>query len=171
VVTVSQIAAALAPIVDPPAAAPVAVEGAMAFMEPPDIVALQGTALVERIRHWTRERMLLPAGQLHTGRGKHRYYPADAIYEAALLQTLTTAGLSISAWRYLTDALAAVRLSLPAWRRDGGPLFLLISREGTRDQVEIVQEQPESTADLAIVVNLGRLFARVGGANNGPSGK
>ena len=143
----------------------------MAFMEPPDIVAIEGTALIERIRHWTRERLLLPAGQLHTGRGKHRYYPAGTIYEAALLQTLTTAGFTVSAWRYLTDALAAVRLSLPAWQRDGGPLFLRISRDGTRDQVEVTRERPESTPDLAIVVNLGQLFARVGGGNNGPSVK
>jgi hypothetical protein len=170
-VTVSQIAAALAPIVDYPAAASEAIEGDMAVMEPPDTVTLEGTvdtALVERIRHWTRERLLLPAGELHTGRGKHRCYPVDSICEAALLQTLTTFGLT---WRYLSDALAATRSSLPTWRLKGGPLFLLISREGTRDRVEIVQERPQSTADLAMVVNLAQLFARVGGGNNGPSDK
>src|SRR5688572_14050394 len=50
-------------------------------------------AMSERIRHWTREGLLLPVDQHHAGTGRHRRYRAEAAYEAAILNALATAGL------------------------------------------------------------------------------
>lgn len=158
-----------------PAARPGDVEGAMALTEPSDTVAISGvvdTALVERIRHWTREQLLLPVSQIHAGTGRARLYSSDVVFDAALLHVLTSAGFTVSSMRYLVDALTAARLALPKWKKEGGPLYLVISRSADRTEVEVVRQEPvAATADLAVVVNLGRIFARVGGGNNGPSDK
>jgi DNA-binding transcriptional MerR regulator len=174
--TVGELAAKLAPIAeDRPAPASGDVEGVMASMEPPDTGAFSGTvhaATVQKIRHWTREGWLSPVGKLHTGTGAYRRFDDAAIYDAALLYLLTGAGFTISAMDQLTEALAATRRSLPKWREQGGPLYLVISRSGTRNAIEVVEQAPAAAAvDLAVVVNLGRLWSRVGGGNNGPSDK
>jgi DNA-binding transcriptional MerR regulator len=120
--------------------------------------------MTEKIRHWTREQMLAPT-HLHSGTGRHRTYPESAIYEAALLHILTNAGFTVSAMRYLVDALTQVRFALPKWlEKGGGPFYLLISRSGPTDrtEAEILWKEPgPPTADLTIVIDLARLLSRI----------
>jgi DNA-binding transcriptional MerR regulator len=118
--------------------------------------------MTEKIRHWTREQMLAPT-HLHSGTGRHRTYPQNAVYEAALLHVLTNAGFTVSAMGYLVDALTIVRLALPKWRKKSGPFYLQISRDGPgRAASEILWKEPGApTADLTITVDLARLFSRI----------
>jgi len=59
---------------------------------------------------------MLPVDFHHAGTGKHRRYAADAVYDAALLHVLTSAGFTVSAMRYLVDALTQARFALPEWK-------------------------------------------------------
>jgi|HubBroStandDraft_4_1064222.scaffolds.fasta_scaffold14152_5 DNA-binding transcriptional MerR regulator len=135
-------------------------------------IAPDVSGTVQRIRHWTREQMLLPVDQLHAGTGKHRQYSADAVYDAAILHIATNAGLNISSQRYLVDALTKARIAVPKWKgeRDKGrarPLYLRIDRSANRTDttgVEILWDDAgKPSDDLTIIIDLARLFARVGG--------
>ena len=47
--------------------------------------------LVQRVRGWTREGLLLPVGEKNPGTGRHRRYPYTAVPEAMLLKVLSDA--------------------------------------------------------------------------------
>ena len=95
-------------------------------------------AMSERIRHWTREGLLLPADQHHAGTGRHRRYSPDTSYEAEVLNALANAGLQLVSRPYIRAALSQARVVLQKWRqaRSAGhqlPLcFLVISHDITR---------------------------------------
>jgi DNA-binding transcriptional MerR regulator len=138
-------------------------------------VAPDPAATSERIRHWTREGLLLPIDQHHAGTGRHRRYSPDASYEAAILNALANAGLQLVSRPYIQAALTQARAALKRWRqaRSAGqklPSFSLvishdvegIGAEPTATVHEgIVKQDP--TAEIMIVVNLSRLFLRVWG--------
>jgi hypothetical protein len=152
--TVSEIAEALAPIA-------------------PDVA---GT--VQRIRHWTRERALLPVDQHHAGPGKHRRYAGDAVYVAAVLHALTIAGFPISHSRFLTDAVTIVRWKLVDWMkaRERGekiklpPLVLGVTAKGMTAIVaekltdELLHGFKVEDVVLKMEIDLNRLFDRLGEA-------
>jgi MerR HTH family regulatory protein len=131
-------------------------------------------AMSERIRHWTREGLLLPVDQHHAGTGRHRRYSPDTSYEATVLSALASAGLQLVSRPYIQAALSQARAVLQKWRqaRSVGhklPLFfLVISHDTTRIGDEpttaihegIVKHDP--TAEITIVVNLSQLFLGVG---------
>jgi DNA-binding transcriptional MerR regulator len=76
-------------------------------------------ATVQQIRHWTREGLLPPIQDLHSGPGVHRlYHPDDAVYEAAVLSVFANVGLPISGSQVLADAMTQVRLEI-ARRKTG----------------------------------------------------
>lgn len=148
--TVSELAEALAPIA-------------------PDV---PGT--VQRIRHWTRERVLFPVDLQHAGAGKHRRYTSDAIYECAVLHVLTIAGLPVSGSRTLTDAVSAARFIVPKWKaaRDKGrmpklSLFIGVTAKGMigvwTNEVEIEEVTDFKVADVVMKIDfdLAKLFAQV----------
>jgi DNA-binding transcriptional MerR regulator len=56
-------------------------------------------AVVERIRHWTRERLLAPIGKRNPGTGRRRTYRDTSFLDAALLNEMADAGLQISTMR------------------------------------------------------------------------
>jgi DNA-binding transcriptional MerR regulator len=133
---------------------------------------------IQRIRHWTREGLMVPADLHHAGTGRHRRYPQTAVFDAAVLHVLTNAGLTTSAVRdlkttsperHLVDALTLVRFSVPKWRQQGGPLFLTISQSGTRTEIEVIEQQAGTPAedDLTIVINLAKVFSRIIGRGKG----
>jgi DNA-binding transcriptional MerR regulator len=148
--TVSEIADALAPIA-------------------PDVA---GT--VQRIRHWTREQMMLPVGELHSGPGKHRRYAADAVYDAAILHVLTSAGFSVSSHRDLVDSLTQARFEIAKWKsakEKPQRLDLIISRMATGEATLGVYKEGEEVSDhrdfkvadvvMTVRVDLRKLFAQV----------
>jgi MerR HTH family regulatory protein len=129
-------------------------------------------AMRERIRHWTREGLLLPVNQHHAGTGRHRRYSPDTSYEAKVLNALANAGLQLVSRPYIQAALSKARAVLQKWRqaRSAGhklPLFFLVishdmtlNGEPTASIHEgIVKHDP--TAEIVIVVNLSELFLRV----------
>jgi DNA-binding transcriptional MerR regulator len=134
----------------------------------PDV---EGT--IQRIRHWTREGLMLPVDVMHEGPGKHRQYAADAVYDAAVLQVMTNAGLSVNSVRHLVEALKRIRSQIPKWKKDGRPFKLVISRTAVglssvelltgKDNKVIIGVPTFKLADvvMTIHVNLGKLFVQV----------
>jgi DNA-binding transcriptional MerR regulator len=136
-------------------------------------VAPDAGAMSERIRHWTREGLLLPVNQHHAGTGRHRRYGPDASYEAAILNALATAGLQLVSRPYIQTALSKARAALHEWhqaRTAGRKLpvfFLVILHDVTRIGGEPTASIHEGTvkhdraAEITIVINLSQLFLRV----------
>ena len=133
-------------------------------------IAPDTAATVQRIRHWTRENMLLPVDRHHAGTGKHRRYAVDAIYDAAILHVTTDAGLNIASQRYLVDALTMARFALPKWKkaRSQGqtpPLYLCITRRADksgRTEVEVRKEPGPPSQVFTIIIDLAKLYACIG---------
>jgi DNA-binding transcriptional MerR regulator len=130
-------------------------------------------AMSERIRHWTREGLLVPVDRHHAGTGRHRRYDPDTSYEAAVLNALSSAGLQLVSRPYTKAALSQVRAVLQKWRKasaagDKPPLFFLViahdvTRTGGEATASIHEEsvKHDPTAEIMIVVNLSQLFLGV----------
>jgi DNA-binding transcriptional MerR regulator len=52
-------------------------------------------ALIERIRHWTREGLIQPIGPKHPGTGRHREYENCVLLEVSVLEALAGLGLKV----------------------------------------------------------------------------
>jgi hypothetical protein len=127
----------------------------------------------ERIRHWTREGLLVPIHQRHSGTGRHRGYSPDVTYEAAILNALVTAGLQVVSRPYVIAALTKGKAALRKWQRARSTgcklplLFLVICHETTEiggDPTVSLQEgilDHDSTAEIRILINLSQLFSHV----------
>jgi hypothetical protein len=127
----------------------------------------------ERIRHWTREGLLIPVSQLHAGTGKPRGYNANSPFTAAVLSALSTAGLQIVSRPYIKTALREAGLALQKWQQAQNAghklllFFLVIVHDMTNSGGEprvwlregAVKYDP--TAEVAIVINLSQLFTHV----------
>ena len=131
-----------------------------------NILAPDTSASIERIRHWTREGLLLPDDQHHAGTGKHRRYSANVAYDAAILTALADAGMHIVSRPYIRTALAKARAALSDWLKNPTrSLFLVIVHplgpmfEPTADVCSSVKHDP--SAKLTIVIDLAQLYARV----------
>jgi DNA-binding transcriptional MerR regulator len=61
--------------------------------------------LFERIRHWTREGLLTPAGEKNPGTGRSRRYGDDAVRKARVLNSLTELGFTVRHLRAVIDFL------------------------------------------------------------------
>jgi DNA-binding transcriptional MerR regulator len=142
-VTVSDLAEALAPIA-------------------PDV---DGT--IQRIRHWTREDVLLPVAFRHAGAGKYRQYSPAAIYNAAVLHVLTAAGLPISQSRFLSELMQHVSEFALQWimapdRRaiiGSGRFTVAVTVKGEIRIDRDAADAPDTV--LAVVVDLVKLFTQV----------
>jgi DNA-binding transcriptional MerR regulator len=80
-------------------------------------IAPNTSATVERVRHWTRENLLLPVDQHHAGTGKHRRYNEESVYDSAILTVIADAGLPIVTQGYLRRALPLARNALRKWMK------------------------------------------------------
>jgi DNA-binding transcriptional MerR regulator len=128
---------------------------------------------VQRIRHWTRENALRPAEFEHGGPGRHRRYSADAVYSAAVLHVMTSAGLPVSHSRFMTDAMRTVSAKAARWKaaRDKGELLALrpmivgVTSGGVTQvgEGQLKDERGFKVADvvLKIEIDLTKLFAQV----------
>jgi DNA-binding transcriptional MerR regulator len=137
---------------------------AMTVSEMADRAAKRGadrTTFIERVRHWTRERLLKPLGQRHPGRGRHRAYSDSALEDALLLNAMTNLGIQIEIQR---TALLLAHDAKKDWRekaKQGVDVFLEI------DVMPDGQIFPHShnrnwinpAAEYAIIFNLTRVFA------------
>jgi hypothetical protein len=127
----------------------------------------EAAATRERLRHWTREGLLLPVARHHEGTGKHRQYEWSSQYDAAILNAVARAGLHIVSRPYLFTALSKARVAREKWERTEykGPLFLVILHMAAGGDTEIAIHEGEPkcdlSAELSIVINLGRIFADI----------
>jgi DNA-binding transcriptional MerR regulator len=128
-------------------------------------IAPDTDATIQRIRHWTRERLMTPAGQHHAGTGKHREYVQGDVFDAAILHAFVAAGLQIASERSLIDqGLTAARSALQKWGKHRGPLFLRISRSADNPElskIEVSGNAEEPTDDITITIDLARLCNRL----------
>jgi DNA-binding transcriptional MerR regulator len=67
-------------------------------------IAPNKEATRERIRHWTREGLLSPIADHHSGTGTHRQYDPSSVYDAAILHAIARAGLNVASRPYLQTA-------------------------------------------------------------------
>ena len=85
-------------------------------------------ALNERIRHWTRERLITPIGRRNPGTGRHRTYRDTTLLDAAVLNAMADRDLQISTMR---DALAVAQQMHTEWgqakAKEGRRFFLQIN--------------------------------------------
>ena len=134
-------------------------------------IAPDTTATIERIRHWTREHLLLPVDQHHAGTGKHRRYTEESISDSAILTVLANAGLPIVTQEYLRSALPLARGALRKWvkarsKNQHLSLFLEISQVPSKTGGPTVSihegaVKHDPTATLSLTINLSQIFARV----------
>jgi DNA-binding transcriptional MerR regulator len=129
-------------------------------------IAPNKVTMRERLRHWTREGLLLPVADHHAGTGNHRRYDPSSVYDAAILHAIASAGLNIASLPYLQTALSKAREARQKWERAEieGPLFLEIVHKGA-DVTEILIHEGDpkydAAAALTIVINLAWIFANV----------
>jgi hypothetical protein len=133
-------------------------------------------AVVERLRTFTDLGLLETVGPLNIGTGKRRQYPDEAIYSAAIFDTLAD-GFHVGELRHFTVVkYAAVRARL-AWFKQRQPgLFLEVddfgkpNHQGGRHAVFLHQpgRKPPHLGKLihprarfAIIVNVSDLFMRI----------
>ena len=125
-------------------------------------VAPDISATIERIRHWTRENILLPVDQHHAGTGKHRRYSNDTVLDAAILTVVANLGLPIVSHGYLVDALPRIRRALRNWDQSS-PVLLEISRglrETSSPVVMIHKGNANPSAEISLMINL-KVFGRI----------
>jgi hypothetical protein len=154
-------------------------------------------AFTERCRHWAKLGLLQAVDRVGEGAGRHALFPDTEACMAAVLCALAEAGLQPAGSRAVADAQSVARHTLARWLRERvkgrpqQPLLLEISfyprggwsiepvRRGVRKRLTAKQAaslkargvDPTRRAMTTITVNLGELFASVGGGNNGPSDK
>jgi DNA-binding transcriptional MerR regulator len=126
------------------------------------------TATRERLRHWTREGLLSPVVDHHSGTGNRRKYDPSVVYDAAILNAIAGAGLHVVSRPYLLDALSKARDARQKWEgaKSRGPLFLEISHRPRGDgstETIIHEGEPkcDPSAELSIVINLTLIFTGV----------
>jgi len=117
-------------------------------------------ALVERIRHWTRERLIAPVGKRNPGTGKHRVYDEAVVEDVLILNAMANMGLQIGLQR---TALTLVRHEKPGWREKAKRGVLLFLEIDTLPDGQLAHLHEghwiNPNAEHAIVFNLTRLFA------------
>jgi hypothetical protein len=122
--------------------------------------------LVERIRAWTKEGLLVPVGEKNPGTGRHRRYPYSAVPEAMLLKVLSDAigrmqGIKSRAFGELLQAAKDELANNPA----GGKLLIVgLAPEGGATEINLVQSSgllkvlASSRYEAHFVIDLGKLL-------------
>src|SRR5215831_966401 len=142
-----------------------------ALMKPvaPNEVAM--AALIERLRHWTKEGLLQSIEMPERGTGRHRRYHPEVVIDAIVLNALADVGLSVATHhRRVQDALAVAHYAIQKWRRTKAmPPFWLVVKHylGETDSggwgrvtIETYNGSVPDDPDAAVImtVNLSRVL-------------
>jgi hypothetical protein len=138
----------------------------------PDPDGLKAASIVARIRHWTRENLIAPAGVRNPGTGRHRRYSAEGVVNAALLNVLADNRQVIVGDMGYFLALTKARAAYVAWSADGGkakPYFLELVSWRDKDgimcrTVNCYRGHPinhDPTSAVSVIVNLSLIFKRL----------
>ena len=122
--------------------------------------------VIDRLRNWTKEGLLLPLGEKNPGTGRHRYYPHWAVADALLLTVLTDAvGLQAVKARAFAELF---KLAKQALKTDPGKDQLIVvglSRDGQPAKTNLFRshnlqkELNASDHQVHIVIDLGKIYA------------
>jgi DNA-binding transcriptional MerR regulator len=125
-------------------------------------------AVIERVRSWTKEGLLEPAGDRNPGTGRPRLYDESAAYDAAILNAMADLGLHVGQQRYF---MVLQNLALEArtkWAQGKRNLYLEIADHGRPNPqggthtVHLHERlKMQSGAEASLILKIGRLFARV----------
>lgn len=124
-------------------------------------------AAIDRLRNWTKEGLIKPAGERHPGTGRARRYSEKAFFDAVLLQILTDClGIpAVSAAPILKTAKKHVGV------QPNRASFLIIGRSFGDSEWEVagasLDDIPKYFAtqpgrDTHTLIDLDLLFARIG---------
>jgi DNA-binding transcriptional MerR regulator len=132
--------------------------------------ATDQAAVISRIRHWTREGLLLPEGSRNPGTGRHRRYDELNVIDASVLNALAEQGINVVG-REMAYALSRAREAARQWQaRSKKDLQFFLELVSIRTPPSNYQHTAEvyegkvprlPTAEVAIVLNLGHLIARL----------
>jgi len=125
--------------------------------------SMDEAVIVERIRHWTREGLLQPAGEKNPGTGRRRRYDEAALADAVVLNELAGLGFQVS---LLRTVLILVQDAKNEWRekaKRGVNLYLEIDMlpDGARLPHYHEGYWFNPNAELALIFNLTQLFERL----------
>jgi DNA-binding transcriptional MerR regulator len=133
-------------------------------------------AVIERLRNWTAEGLLTPAGDRNPGTGRPRQYDDDAVYDAAILNALADHGLPIGKQRYFMMVLQLADEAKKSWvKKRRGEIFLEVADfdepdvDGQMHAVFLHQGAKRGhvgnliypRAEGSLMLNVSRLFHRI----------
>lgn len=118
---------------------------------------------IQRVRHWTRERLLRPLGETNPGTGKHRLYSDAAFHEALILEAMTDRGIPIATQRLIIGVVRQERhlgRRVEEAKKSGSKFFLMIDT-WPNHSAPYFSDDPKinDLADSTLGINLIRLFA------------
>jgi hypothetical protein len=119
-------------------------------------------ALVERIAHWTRERLLTPIGRQNPGTGRHRRYADAAVIDVMVLDAMANEGVPIETMR-LVIFMVREQIRTGEWREKAN-VFLEIDRFPGGQLSAYLRYDREfmpGAVESAHIFNLTRLFASI----------
>jgi hypothetical protein len=125
---------------------------------------------IQRVRHWTRERLLRPVGETNPGTGKHRVYKEIATFEAVVLEQLTIRGMPIATQRFIIGVIrqelaqrvrekssADFWLLIDTWGDHSHPYFWPPPNASQKDDDPKINKLADST----LALNLTKIFAQI----------
>ena len=124
----------------------------------------------ERLRHWTKEGLISPVDQHHSGTGTPKLYEFDSPFDCAVLNALAVAGVQVLSRPYIKTALRETHNALAKYRdaqhakRKPPALSLVISQQVDGEPTVTLHEgavKHDPATQVAIVINLTQLFAHV----------
>jgi len=119
----------------------------------------------ERVRHWTRENLIVPEGDSHPGTGRKRLYSASLVTKVRVLNSLTEVGVTVRTLKLVSDLIdgpilerqkklfgADVYLVIEKLKGQEDRRLRLYHRNDTAHQEKIINMED---AEYTIVVKLG----------------
>jgi hypothetical protein len=122
--------------------------------------------VIDRLRNWTKEGLLVPVGDKNPGTGRRRLYPPGAVADALLLTVLTDAiGLQAGKARSFAELFKLAKTRLTTNPGPGQLMVIGLSRSGETAETRVVRshalqdELKASPHQVHIVIDLGKLYA------------
>lgn len=130
--------------------------------------------MVVRIKHWVRQKLLVPASGENPGAGQHHLFTDLAVVDVAVLAVIADRNISITEPDHMLviAALARCRDAYQQWLASGKKLARYLILRGvsdggqhrvTLDVASTIQPQ-HLAAESLFVINLHELFAHIEGA-------
>jgi DNA-binding transcriptional MerR regulator len=131
-------------------------------------------AFIQRLRHWTRERLLFPLGETNPGTGKHRLYDDAVVYETRFLDAMTNLGISIATQRLIIGTIRQERhlgRRVKEAEKSGAQFWLVIETLGNHSNPyfsdDLEKDLKNRVTDSILLFDLIRFFRQSTGEKSG----